>query len=191
MSSRGGFKRGAHSSPDRLARRLNEIEAHSIFKSIIGGKGVNIRTVNNKLVVELTENRSNPYPAKVARFRVKSEHDDYLICRAFSPAVGESGIEVEGTVDINIAKPYILRRTPFDGKTITYQSQEVSYSYTGSNRRTATSDDEEEAQVIVPEYFADDEILAVCGICGLTGQADIFWEDLNTAGRMWALTVEE
>lgn len=122
--------------------------------------------------------------ATVRQFRFKSmERDsqvidsvtvevDYLICRSWDG-------ETEGSEDVKIAKPYLLRRTPFhdDGATggtfstfdTTKTRDDKGYIYDATNdfeREATKSDDATENQVIVPSYVVDDIIYAVRGVVG-------------------------
>ena len=94
----------------------------------------------------------------------------------------------EGESAIKIAKPYMLRRTPFDEKTV----HGITYTYLTNIRRLAVYDTEEEYQVIVPSYGVGDMIYALSianaylkdpGGTTLTGTT---WLDLNVCGRAWA-----
>src|SRR5690606_26595311 len=67
-------------------------------------------------------------------FRVKSQGSDTLTCRTYNPETDE-----EGNNDITVAKPFHLRRTPFDNETFTYaDGTAISYVYASHRRRTAT-----------------------------------------------------
>ncbi len=104
-------------------------------------------------------------------FEVVAEYGDYLEC-------------LNGTATVYVAKPWMLRRSPFDGLTV----NGVSYEYSAVNTRTASNDDDSETQVITPDYFAGEVILVVGRSTGITTDAglSIEWEDVNTAGRCWA-----
>lgn len=125
-------------------------------------------------------------------FRVMSVEDDYLVCRIYLQASDETRPD-----DIAVAKPYGLRKTPFDGETIEYtDGTTLSYSYTSQRERTATdtSDSSTETQVVAPDYFTSEPagqdgtvILAVAGHTGMTdnGGDPILWTDINNDVRGW------
>ncbi len=116
----------------------------------------------------------------VRRFRVKSESNDYLTCRTWD------GTD-EGTVDVKVAKPYLLRRTPFDFDTVIYPNgQEIAYIYSEDYERLANDGVDAEIQVMTPRYFVDEELTAISVLFGGTGVDECPWVDLNTAGRHWA-----
>lgn len=128
-------------------------------------------------------------------FRVITEHDDYLTCKDWF-----------GTITF-VAKPFILRKKAFDGRTI----GDKKYIYSDSYTRTVGGAKES----LIPEYMEEDpdhkeegsEILVAAKfkqgvyttVLGSPGQpgsitykllADpygrrILWEDLNEAGRTW------
>jgi hypothetical protein len=117
---------------------------------------------------------------------------DYLMCNPWNGS--------EPTAElIAVAKPYLLRRTPFHDMTV----DGFSYSYTNMQERTKTrsSDDKVETQVVVPRYQdanyqSGSTIYAVTGIQGGTGVVEtgneedptrkVVWLDLNVDGRAWA-----
>ncbi len=93
--------------------------------------------------------------------------------------------------EVRISKPYMFRRDIFNGETV----NEVSYSFTGNNSRTASKDGEEdEAQVITPDYLTGETIIAVRREVNVTlTDGTLYkcrWEDINIAGRCWAVEVE-
>jgi hypothetical protein len=109
-------------------------------------------------------------------FKFKSHGVDYLVCKEWDPVE-----EIEGTDDIWIAKPPLLRRTPFDGHT----RGSISYIYTNDFTRTASmSGETDSTELIVPYYLVDDIIVAVKKE-GETGVVDCDWEDNNDDGRCW------
>lgn len=90
------------------------------------------------------------------------------------------------TTSIKVAKPWILSRTPFDGKTI----NGVAYSYSDSQNRTATLDSAEESQEVTFPYEIGNIIQAI-RVSNSTGYAtgideDEQWVDLNVDARIWA-----
>lgn len=110
------------------------------------------------------------------QFRVKSVYADLLVCRTWDGAD-------EGGEDVLVAKPYLLRRSPFDGQT----RDGISYAYTSHFERTATLDEETEDQVIVPSYVEDDLIYGISNIEGGTNVTNAEFLDINADGRAWAL----
>jgi hypothetical protein len=122
-----------------------------------------------------------------ARMRVKNwtDYPDSIVCKQWD---GEN----EGDTEIHVAKPYELRRTPFETGT----HDGYTYSYSGNLQRTSTrvSDGHEELQTIAPDYYLNQEIKAVRGITGDTGVevagvGKLEWEE-NPGGRSWAYTEE-
>lgn len=171
------------------AERLNAA-TEATAGMLVAGAGIDVHAVGSKIGIAHTRRSAMPTKAVVRRFRVKSEQADYVVCRLWYPAA-DSGAGVEGTVDVNIAKPYLLRRTPFDGVAITYPgAQVITYTYTQHYSRSADDTVDTETQVMTPRYFVNEQILAVRGIGGSTGVAVsgdwLVWEDLNGAGRHWA-----
>lgn len=126
-------------------------------------------------------------------FVVKEELDDVLRCRTYS--LDDAGVATEGTDDLYVAKPPLLRKTPFHGNSINGKT----YDYTDVHERTVTRDSDsfEEAQKITPDYetadgdYPGDFILATTDIGGGTaavynGQR-VIWVDGNFDARAWAV----
>jgi hypothetical protein len=122
-------------------------------------------------------------------FTVFEEKDDYLVC------IDEYNRQVL------VAKPYELRKSTYDGKTV--NDLEYVYDTETQGRRTVNG----LLEIVLPQYVLSvkDEggedgnpsakILAVRHDTGIgDGVKRIYWEDLNTSGRMWnpttALMVE-
>ena len=57
------------------------------------------------------------------------EFDDYLTCEGYDPNTGKYFREVA------VAKPYLLRKTPFDGESVTFGDMTVSYAEWRKSRR--------------------------------------------------------
>lgn len=122
--------------------------------------------------------------SETAQYKVKERGNDYVMCHTWDG-------ETEGADDIYVAKPYLLRKTPLDGKT----RNGITYDYSATiDRRTATKGVEpneiEETQIVVPSYLAGDIITAIRGITGGTEvfdptEEEVEWLDLNADGRAW------
>ncbi len=107
--------------------------------------------------------------------------DDYLECEFFD----EFKDVADGRVDV--AKPWMLRRTPFDGETIDYRGQSISYVYTSDRERTATGATSE-TQVMTADYYVGESLTVIPVRTGveLPDGSLAVWEDINTCGRFWA-----
>lgn len=138
----------------------------------------------------------------VQQFKVKLQYDDYLFCHTWDAWKNKEGKGYEW-----IAKPYLLRRTPFDfnlnGKK---RRRGIKYIYDDEGEvhweRTAIIGDEGEEQIIVPAYVSeegrdiigDDLIIAAVDVIGGTGieigedpdKFKIMLLDDNSGGRTWA-----
>lgn len=97
-----------------------------------------------------------------------------------------------------IAKPWLLRRRPFDGQT----RNGISYNYTANTARTASRDGIEENQIIIPAYTEsldandpDGDIIYATSAQALALDAadedkGITLLDINADGRYWARVYE-
>ena len=70
------------------------------------------------------------------RVKIVSDQGDYIVCEldwSYAVRGGKSNNFGEGgKVTIYVAKPYYLRKTPFDGQTITYNFGDVTYVYSSN-----------------------------------------------------------
>lgn len=132
--------------------------------------------------------RPDAAAVQVQQFVVVSEAGDYLRCRKLD---GPSGVDVDGGI-YYVAKPYLLRRSPFDG---TAGRDSITFEYTSDSERTATNaDDETEDQAIVPSYVAGDVVYGVLNVAGLSltitradgAEFSVRYLDMNADGRAWA-----
>jgi len=116
----------------------------------------------------------------VVQLRLVDMHDDYLTCRPWDSTVLEDLLSV--------AKPWMLRRTPFDGRT----RGGISYDYASATRRVATRTGEAETQVVVPRYLVADVIYATMAPIGEFGvfpgepPPSFMLLDDNRDARAWA-----
>lgn len=89
--------------------------------------------------------------------------------------------------DLTIAKPYLLRYTPFH--TVAYNG--ITYTYSSATARQGDDGAATEDQIIVPPYVVGDEIIAMA-VDGAdlndngTTLDDVKWMDINVDGRAWA-----
>lgn len=131
-------------------------------------------------------------PPTCTLFIVAEELDDVLRCHTYS--LNDDGEAIIGTDDIYVAKPPLLRKTPFHDKTINGKT----YDYTSVNERTVTrvSDSVVEDQKITPDYetedgtYPGDFIFATTDVGGGTAATynsrRVIWVDVNFDGRAWA-----
>lgn len=95
-----------------------------------------------------------------------------------------------------IAKPYLLRRSPFDGETV----DGITYTYDTSvaGKRSATDGVDTESHLITPDYVVGEEIVAIRNDANVYLYADTDGQpanapakaryiDMNTGGRCWAV----
>lgn len=123
-------------------------------------------------------------PGRSKRFKVVEVKGDYLVCNAFNG-------QVTGTQKITVAKPWLLRRSPFDGES----RDSITYTYSSDTERQADDGSNTEDQVVVPSYVVDDEIYAEFDPEGGSGvtvtlpdntEVAAMWLDTNRDGRAWA-----
>lgn len=117
------------------------------------------------------------------QFAVQEVKGDYLICHAIT--LSASGDTLEGTQDIKVAKPYLLRRSITQRATT---AGLVTYGYLSDIERTATLGAASENQKITPDYAVGDVILAVRGIVGgsLVKVDGVALQFMDITPRAWA-----
>ena len=154
-----------------------------------GNKNVRVRHTTQGVIYEADPGVAEPAEGgAVTMFQVANGgiQDDYLLC------VESNGTNPTSGSIIPVAKPWQLRLTPFDGKSVTYQSAgniSVSFAYTSVQARTATiiaGGIGTEMQIIVPPYRFGDVIYATqpTNHTGVAQAND--WVDVNCDGRAWA-----
>jgi len=170
---------------------LNEMK-RLIPSMFTGGPGIRVEKHGDRFSI-LFSPGSIPVNGVGKSFRVKSVEIDYLICRTWDG-------RVEGSVDVKVALPPLLQRTPFDGTSAGRDG--FTYVYASGNNiertSTKTEDDTTEEQEIIPRYVVNDTILAIKTIAGSSGVFQgtdgdgnpinpIEWMDLNIDDRMWRI----
>jgi len=130
---------------------------------------------------------------RIAFFTLVEEFDDYLVCEGFDPLAGEQ-------ITAAVAKPFLLQRSPFDGKSVDFNGLVVNYVYSEAGVRQASGQVSgtyvAETQAITPDYFVGDTVSVARVQIGQgndsTGYTDadglpIEWADLNVGARTWAV----
>lgn len=119
-----------------------------------------------------------PQTGAILQVNVVEQGGDWLKVRTWDG-------ETEGTEDLYVAKPYLLRRSlpSWNG---------LTFTYTSDYEREATDGVDTEDQVIVPAYVIGDILYVVRPIGGTDvvddDTAPVVWLDLNVDGRAWAKT---
>lgn len=165
--------------PLKSFQRNKSIPAKRLNESVSALNRITRKSVHPLQVLRRPRNR-----LIVRRYKIISQEQDILIVNGI-----QEKSETEGNV--RVAKPFLLRRTPFDGDSRIAGGEKISYVYNSNFERVATNTSgTDETQVIVPSYTVDDEIWAVHGIVDQTGvrinDEDVGWLDLNTDARAWA-----
>lgn len=122
------------------------------------------------------------------QFKVKNvDNQDTITCVTWDG-------ETEGEEEIQVAMPWELQRTPFDGK----EWHDITFEYQDAQHREGTVDDDEpEKIVLLPLYVEDDIIIASRAIAGGINTVDqttdkqTIWLDANKGGRQWAIDDSE
>ncbi len=165
------------------------------IRQISGSGDTQVSYFGDRVIVDSDSIGVKP-DSQLMQFVVLEEFDDYLACAPFTqpgddnsllPQEYDASLGSDSLVRVNVAKPYWLQQTPWNGKTVSVNGETITYDYTGLGERTADNGTSILTQNITPSYFAGDVILAVNGATGLLldGIA-VVWTDVNSAGRNWA-----
>lgn len=116
----------------------------------------------------------------LCQFKVLSDEGDYLLCRLWD------GTDM-GEKVFKVAKPYLIRRTPFDGDV----RDDITYTYDDNSHRTGEDNDgNTEDEEITPSYVEGDIIYASKPFNGTDvfddEDEEVLWLDENNDGRQWA-----
>jgi hypothetical protein len=113
--------------------------------------------------------------AEINRYRLVTEGGDTLSCFLLDADGADTGSEVL------IAKPPLLRRTPFDGQT--YNG--ISYVYTGNSARGATKGAATQDEIVIYPYLDGISIIHALNVSNGTGITDVVLIDTNVDARLW------
>jgi len=123
--------------------------------------------------------------ASIEQYRITAIFDDYLEARTWNGTT-------QGSTTIKIAKPWRLRKTGWDGVTVTYDfngaATPIRYTYAaraGYRSALNTATNATENQAIIPVYSVND-ILYATEPTGGTLVTVATWLDLNVDARAWA-----
>lgn len=176
--------------------KINVVDEDHLFCSVKTGSFTLDTSAGGTFEIIIKENGTGerwsylrfPISTDVQQFKVKSlDQADSITCRTWDGTT-------EGNVDIQVAMPFLLQKTPFDNNS----RFDIDFSYSTFQKRLATLEaGDEQDQVILPIYLEDDVIFARRNILGgintqdeLTGK-QLIWMDQNYDGRYWAEDVSE
>ena len=195
---------------DFSARGMNElVDVAARGGNLTVGDGLQMIRTRRSIDIQLAP--AVPVPLRsvvnIDMYVIEAVLDDVYICRFFDGANPTD-------VDVFVAKPFELRRTPFDGRSWTYDfpggDLTVSYNYalgSGISRTVTLSDDSTIEETIVPLYkrwnvetkgtviWAVDQVETGVTIPANTQDPTSFAEvvtllDLNVGARAWAELAE-
>ena len=153
-----------HRGDQLTAERLNELQ------DPVSRLGRNVSNLQEGLA---------PYIwRQVFQAIINAVHPDFLDLREYREY--SSGQTWTGSSVILAAKPWLLRQSPFDGKTI----GGISYAYTDSQTRTATQGPTVETQRVTPQYLSGDIVFCARNVYGGVSVQD-------PTGALVALVVDE
>lgn len=181
------YSRLGHSG---LERRLQKMCEDIAALKIIGTRTVRVQqTTKGQILTAAPQAPSTPGdPGVVKQFRIKSIQNDYFVCREFD---GTS----EGEDDVNVAKAWELRRTPFHNQTFSViipaypgspGTVQIGYAYQTATYRIATIATATEHQIVLETYIPNTTVIFASQAENGTGVSDAEWIDLNLGGHAWA-----
>ena len=138
------------------AADINKI-AQSIVRRMTGVGGVSVNASGNQILISLKGQRKPP--TILRQYVVKSNLEDCLVCRSFDAN------KVEGTDDIHILKPWVLRYSEwdFDANSGAFAPDGEIYEYDTDTYTTRTNTGlvDPEVQKITQDYYVDSVIYAM------------------------------
>jgi hypothetical protein len=130
------------------------------------------------------------------RMIIKEIHDDWFSCLPYDKDGQQPSTATfdalttakKEALYIKVAKPFELRKKPWNGKTI----DGITFDYSTPETRTATKGAIVEQHIVARPWFVGEIILAVNQVTGGTDATDdnlkdILWEDTNQAAHAWAM----
>lgn len=176
--------------PPRLVRGINDVREYAISKSILRVNGGRVRETSGGTSITIDEAQVSEGGAGLSqRMLVTAIYGDYYVCSGPDGAV-------------QVAKPWRLRRTPFDGQTISFTDEQsrtysAAYTYDGIDETTpsvrrsveivsAGTATFSESQVVIPRLKVSFDYIDVMESENGTGVSGVDLIDLNTDGRAWA-----
>ncbi len=125
-----------------------------------------------------------PAAAQVFQGQIAGLMDDYIIVNEYRVYPAPT-TPVVGTTNILVAKPWLLRRTPFDGQV----RDGVSYTYDNDQQRVAVVGPDSRTEHVTPAYVVGDVVYCLQLVFGGTAveSGGVIIGALEIAGgRMWA-----
>lgn len=156
--------------PMRASRLNQTVDA-------INGQRRGVRPVR-QLPIRVT--KKDAPPGATGRFVFSAMRGDWVLAH---PVVDGA---VDNDVIVLLAKPWLLRRTPFDGQV----RGGKLYQYENDTARVASIDNQEERQLVIDRFFVGDVLYATKDVIGGSGVFDGEGVELDwlmqSDGRAWA-----
>lgn len=190
----------------RAAGWLNKLLAFVKMTRLVEGVGYRLIQTTRGTALEIQPGKGGSAPSTGAvQMRVTAINADTLSCVRWSQSVAGGSLNLnppQETMDAIavelVAKPWRLRKTPFDGKTVTipleYQPLSIRVSYTydpnfsTSRRASIVGTPTFERQYVTPRYVVGDVIyVSEADSTGVDGVTKL---DVNADGRGWAAKYE-
>lgn len=179
----------------KVWREFNKLRDVVMASRPIAGQRIHIDRTTHGSIIRGDVIKVEPAVSGVVnQYLVKEVDGDYLRCRIIDGTAADAD-------DVYIAKPFDLRRTPWDAQTVTmtiYYSAadgtfksttvDITYTYYNDFGRKAEYASYSESQVIVPYYIPDRSVIYAIDVeeeINITSDHEILKIDLNTDGRAW------
>lgn len=168
----------------KTVRAVNENNRGFVQGGFDPGAGVNKRTMGGQALNDPSVLRRDAAPvSKVTRrAKINSSDGDVLLVQFFDNGDGSlTGAEFPA------AKPYLLRRTPFDGETISYiNGDSITYTYTNDYTRTHDDGTDSADFTVYPTWFVGEVVkLEQVNTGILYNSSPVVWEVVDTSARQW------
>lgn len=172
-------------------------------RQIRGSGDVDVQQFGDRTVVRGRRDMTRREDSHIyyAKFVVLREFDDYLRCAPFYQPVDSTShlwvpqgydkdLEQATQVPTLVAKPNMLQKSVWNGKTVNYLGENLSVAFDGVTigQRTVTdTGGAVQTQRISSPYVPGDVIVARRCVTGLqtSDGYPVFWQDENEAARQW------
>ncbi len=149
------WRRGAPLTANRLNDLEQRVPPPAAGGDVLYGPSVAAVGTGRRTTIMPVGSAPRGLGAIIQPFAVRDVEDDYLVCRVYYPA--DDSID---SVDIPVAKPYLMRKTPLDGVEMDFDQganpvQTITHTYDTYRRREADDGADTEYQVPTGDYVTD------------------------------------
>lgn len=127
----------------------------------VTGAGASKRQFPDGVAVDLPDRGGVPGISNYFRWAIVEDvFEDYIQVKAYNPTS-----DTTSGSSFNVAKPYLLQQTPFDGQTVAYiDGESVTYAADGTNPEYKRNHDNGVTSadfIVTPNWFVGEQIIII------------------------------